>query len=269
MRKYVLIALGLIVFAPIAYGAVLIRTANPGSPGDVVINPNSPAIWQPDSSFTPPNLAVGLVGYWTFDGNRLIQNVTDSVGGQNGRLISFTSTTTTRGQIGQALTFDGVDDYVRGTNSVSITSTQTSVSVWVNVGTGGLNPRVFDISDGTNSIQLLIEGVSNKWATKHTQYNTSLDALAWSTPVLGKWQHLVAVFDSAGSTSAFYVNGVRQTSAANFTVGPSGVANVFSFGERSDAVNGTIYFGGLMDDVRLYNRALSAQEVEQLYKLGI
>ena len=59
-------------------------------------------------------LTSGLVGHWTFDGNKMLTNVGDSSGqGNNGSLIGQAATTTVPGKVGQALSFDGVDDSVR------------------------------------------------------------------------------------------------------------------------------------------------------------
>ena len=85
----------------------------------------------------------------------------------------------------------------------------------------------------------------------------------------GSWQHVVGVFDSAaGSTNALklYVNGQLVSQRD----GPTTLLNTnhaVSLGNRdSDGGNGyTVPFAGQMDDVRIYNRALSAADVQQLY----
>src|SRR3989344_1467692 len=57
-------------------------------------------------------LTAGLVGHWTFDGNKMLTNVADSSGqGNNGSLVGQAATTTVPGKVGQALQFDGTDDY--------------------------------------------------------------------------------------------------------------------------------------------------------------
>src|SRR3990167_8880079 len=66
---------------------------------------------------TQPDLQTGLVGHWTFDGRDMGPNVRDRSGqGNHGNLVlgatGNTSTTTIPGKLGQALSFDGVNDYV-------------------------------------------------------------------------------------------------------------------------------------------------------------
>src|SRR3989344_4887967 len=66
----------------------------------------------------------GLVGHWTFDGPKMLSNVADScISGNTGYLVhSGSGTTTTAGKLGQALSFDGVDDYVIVNNNAAFNS---------------------------------------------------------------------------------------------------------------------------------------------------
>src|SRR3989344_588822 len=76
---------------------------------------------------TNPDLEDGLIAHWTFDGEDTINNVADKSGNNNvGYLSGFTSTTTIPGRVGQALDFDGVDDYASSTFS----STVKSIAFW-------------------------------------------------------------------------------------------------------------------------------------------
>ena len=79
------------------------------------------------------------------------------------------------------------------------------------------------------------------------------------------WHHLAGTFD--GTTGRLYLDGV-----ATGTPDTSGslVTNNLNLyiGRNTDPDVATTYFNGLIDDVRIYNRALSAQEVKQLYLIG-
>src|SRR5262249_11658594 len=106
----------------------------PAGVGFAAIHPNHAGItgqWRPNVSITPPNLQRGLIGWWTFDGGKLIQNVTDSSpSGNNGRLINSTATSTVAGVVGQA------ENFAQGTG-VGIPSTaynalsSFTISAWV------------------------------------------------------------------------------------------------------------------------------------------
>jgi hypothetical protein len=82
---------------------------------------------------------------------------------------------------------------------------------------------------------------------------------------MGTWQHVAAVFDPMDRTLKLYINGVLQ----GVDTAPSGfnqIAHNSSFSMKSgyNPVNEG-YFTGLIDDVRIYNRALSAAEIQAIY----
>jgi hypothetical protein len=220
---------------------------------------------------TNPNLSSGLVGHWTFDGSNLVQNATDSSGlGNHGRLRSFTSTTTTSGPLGQALTFDGIDDYIRVEDANSLDSTsEVTLSVWVKAnswtGEGG-------------GIASLIKKDSNYLLRKDTvagSGGTGVKILWWdgsnvryvkaNTPSVGVWHHIVGVA-SGNDASRVYVDGVSVGGAAGTLTALSRVlTNILEIGSGGF---GAESFDGIIDDVRIYNRALSVDEVKRLYGLG-
>ena len=86
------------------------------------------------------------------------------------------------------------------------------------------------------------------------------------------WYHVVHEW-SAGGGLRLYVNGVLDGSASQSIFTGSGLSNYLAIGGpqpggtgcSTDAATG---FAGTIDDVRIYNRALSPQEVQQLYLMG-
>src|SRR3989344_2013408 len=104
-----------------------------------------------DASFKisrPSTLNSGLVGHWTFDGADVTDKVYDKSGqGNHGYFIGGATTTAkVKGKIGQALKFDGVDDYVDVMNSSSldITSDKLTLSAWIKPNTisQSTNPEI-------------------------------------------------------------------------------------------------------------------------------
>ena len=84
----------------------------------------------------------------------------------------------------------------------------------------------------------------------------------------GAWVHFVLTYDASAGACRIYANSVLAADTTN----PNNPANVnaansqnFSIGARYDGASG---FSGELDDVRIYNRVLSAAEITRLYQLG-
>src|SRR5262249_3639961 len=103
------------------------------------------------TTVNPPNLNSGLVAHYTFDGKDMIKNVSDTSGsGNTGFLNSFTSTTTQRGVIGQALSFNGVNNFVSSTNVVDVPT--ATVAAWVYVkATPAANSQIVGFENGNGN----------------------------------------------------------------------------------------------------------------------
>jgi len=104
----------------------------------------------------PDSIDSGLVGHWTFDGKDMVSNVADVSGnGNHGSLLGQTSTTTTAGKVGQALEFDGSDDYVKVSDMGS--PQQFTFSFWIdpyelNIDAGNNYRRIIDAATSNNFI---------------------------------------------------------------------------------------------------------------------
>lgn len=228
---------------------------------------------------TPPSIQEGLVGWWTFDGKNVVSGVAlDSSGnGNNGNLINIASSTFyAAGKIGQGFRFDGTDDYVDAGAFTDNMETLT-VSAWIYrtgncygiagsfwrhiVSKGGDFQSAFRFATDTCQIQFY-------WIYSGTSVDSRSSAS--DTIPLNVWKHVAATYDVNGDRKArLYIDG-EEVSYASQTA---------STGTRQDnsAVNlyignattgGTRFFPGKIDDVRIYNRALSANEIMQLYNSG-
>ena len=196
-----------------------------------------------------------LVGHWTFDGPD-IQGSTaiDRSGfGNNG---TITGTTKTIGKLGQGLSFDGTSDEI-SVLGPTITNTHSFVA-WIKPSgnLGGYNSLVE--SDTTFIGVYLQDSSSSQCSFVQTLnfYYSSTSHCSNTEITDDIWTH-VAVINNAGSVT-FYVNGApagTATSAPGYTAGMIGNGNSTSF-------------KGSLDDVRMYNRALSVTEVTNLYTIG-
>jgi hypothetical protein len=163
------------------------------------------------------------------------------------------------GKTGSAVSFDGVDDWVsvNDANDLDLTTGMT-LEAWVRpAALGGWNSVIMK----EHGIDTLAYGL---YANDNAPYPTvtiRVGVLDYSAPgtapvPIGQWTHLAATYD--GATLRMYVNGVQVGSRAqtgNMVVS----TRALRFG--GNGVWGE-YFNGLIDDVRIYNRALTATEIQ-------
>ena len=224
--------------------------STPGSHGEeMVVNADAEVrCGSGGGGGTIPGPTNGLAHYWPLDsvGDDTAEDI---VGGSDGTVSGASSIT---GQVNgsSGALFDGDDDVI--TASGAYASSPITVSAWFRVdGSGGKNPRVVGTDD--NSFRLYVEN----------DYSLPFDIddgprTDSPNPVdEGEWYHGVGTYD--GSTARLYLDGheVDWTSAS---ISPA-ATGVF-IGER---VSGLDPLNGAINDVRIYDRALSAEEVTALY----
>lgn len=211
-----------------------------------------------------PSLSAGLFANYKFDGD-----ANDISGkGNNGTINGGATFTSDRfGTANKALNFDGVDDHVSVTNNNTLSGfNEVTVSAWVannlpNATEGSVIGKWFQqVGSGFNSY---IMGLSN------TQY---YGAFSMSAPTIyapnaqaqNSWVHLVYTHDATGDK--LFINGYLGASNTNAGTINYSTTNLLL---GADTNMGTLwrFFKGKIDDVRLYNRALSRLEVQQLYEL--
>jgi hypothetical protein len=156
-----------------------------------------------------------------------------------------------------AMSFDGVDDLVDfGSRSVLNCATGLTISLWAKRdGTSGFHYHAWlqRFNAGTVGYQLYLNNSDNK-----VRLYTNTVAASTYTMSDTNWHHVCTT--NNGSTTTFFVDGVEYGSSAQTLsdVPTSTVNNFGSFGGPGGRVNGQ------MDDMRIYNRALTQQEVRTL-----
>ena len=214
-------------------------------------------------------LQTGLVGYWPLDGGTTswktdtTQDVSGS--GNTGALVNMSTTTSpVPGKIGGALKFNGSTQYINlGTpSSLNITGSAVTVSAWVKVGSYN------NFRGVAGSVNTSLQGYSLYSESTGPVFGVGTGAFSFVTcadAVTNTWQLWTGVY--GGGNDYLYINGKLCTSpvAGTGNIVSSGI--YFSIGNNAAGV-GQSYWNGSIDDVRIYNRALSAQEVAQLYAAG-
>lgn len=226
---------------------------------------------------------VGLIAYYPFTGN-----AGDSSGNTNHGIVYGASLTTDRfGVANRAYSFNGTTNYIRVPNSSTLQAStyQLTISAWI---------KINQYSGTTNKAACILEkasGSSGDWGIVYQDFdnNPSVEKLRfggyvwhsstiatqgyWTTtvPATNQWYLLVYTIDGSSNTN-YYINGVNEsTISGSFSlwsnnsdmyIGKSATANGTFYGSVGNNYN---FFNGSIDDIRIYNRALSESEVLSLY----
>jgi hypothetical protein len=182
------------------------------------------------------------------------------------------SSSTRPGSYGQ-IQFDGTNDYLRGTTNLGFTaeSQPYTLCAWVKPTSVGSGQQVlFSTNDGNSpftDIQFYWSNASNPMFRSCDSYGYCQEVYASTSPVAGIWQHWCAVRAGAGiAAMSLWLNGLQvPTSAGNNQAFYAGYDNVpWTIGAVCCAAPGS-YFQGSLDDMMIWQRAMSATEIWQLY----
>ncbi len=197
----------------------------------------------------------GLVGAYGFEEPTGTTAVDSSAGGNPGTLAGATRTGS--GRFGQALTFDGADDRVNVADSASLDlTTGMTLEAWVNPSASAGSWRTVVIKEQAAGLAYaLYSGEDSSRPSVHAYTSGEYDSRGPATLPLNTWSHLAATYD--GGTLRLYVNGSQVAGRA--------LAGAMTTSSSALRIGGNAiwgeYFKGLIDEVRVYNRALTAAEV--------
>jgi len=206
-----------------------------------------------------------MAGLWHLDEGMGATSADASGNGNTATLVN--SPTWTSGQSGNALTFNGTNNYLYATLGAWFGGNNTlSASAWV-FATSTTNGPVFGVAQTNNGTNWDMPFLSINGATVfgwlwQVNGNTPLSA----TVTLNAWHLLTITYDPAsGGTEKFYVDGALSATGAG-TYSPSGASDFVTTiiqGAKPSGVN--TFLKGTIDELRGYNRVLSAGEIALLY----
>ncbi|MEK7634837.1 MAG: LamG domain-containing protein [Patescibacteria group bacterium] len=228
-------------------------------------NKGSYGLLDPSYGYDPT-----LVGYWKFDEGS--GNVTGDSSGNN-NTGSITGATWTSGKLGKALNFtSSQNNYVNLGQPVSLQITGAmTISAWV---------KQASLTDYNQIVSKAASSGQRGWGLRCSSSNTTCEfhiASDTDTQIhvgsdtsgiskTGVWMHLVGVYTPSVSLEIYKDGVLVERDIASIPASQFDQAVNASIGSRSNA---SLFFDGSIDDVRIYNRALSGTEVVKLYKSGV
>lgn len=219
-----------------------------------------------------PNLWKGLVGAWEPGLGPTGTTTLHDVSGfkHNGTLNgSMTSADWVVSDGRYALEFDGVDDHVDAgdpSDGRFDLSPHGSIAFWYNPANLNAQNIIEKADGGSNQAGTYSIFIYASIIRVNIGDGTSFNSATFSTSELSTdiWQHIAGVWD--GSKVRFYLDGVERASV-NQTITPLAVNASLLFGKGLKA-GGSANFSGKLDDICVYNRGLSPNEIRQLYTIG-
>ena len=211
-------------------------------------------------------LSNGLIGYWRFDESPAA-NAVDASG--NGLTLTRTATpANANGKFNLATDLESSSSqYFTRTDSATISLTSSvSLAAWIKpesnttataydiIGKWDTNDESYLLQQYGDELRLYIDSASNYVETTSADLQT------------GVFYQVVGVYTSTSQSAKIYVDGKQMTTTTTGTI-PSSIgdgADKFHIGAEDSTTAATNFYDGLIDDARLYNRALSNSEVMYL-----
>ena len=188
------------------------------------------------------------------------------------------------GKYGNAYNFDGVDDYILINDNSSLDQKEhLSISFWVK----GVNTSGIIISKSKGDFGSINDDIT--WRVKHTGSNIYIEVASdtsngirySSTNIINssKWYYITAVYNGTGQTLDMYVDGILDN--GGLTIGGGRGATMptslrqnnlkVSIGAENSVLTADLisFFNGTIDEVMIWNKSLTASDVQQLYFTNI
>ncbi len=213
---------------------------------------------------------VSPVGWWLFD-DGAGTTAADSSGNANDGVISGDAAWTT-GKFEGALSFDGTDDYVTlPIGSLLSALEDTTFTLWANwSGSGGDWQRIVDFGSGTSTYAFLSANRGGTSSPRFAIRTASVGEQVLTAPnaLPTGWHHLAVAMDSETMTMAMYLDGVSVVSGST-TLLPKDMGVTTQNWVAKSQYSADAYYKGDVDDLRIYDRLLTQDEIRNVTVGGI
>jgi len=181
-----------------------------------------------------------------------------------------------------ALDFDGTDDYINCGHDASLNVNDFTVEVWFNCDSISSSPEYYGLLvgkyryDGQRAFYHRIRGLSFepgvcKGNTDAESNEITTHAPPASPLIANQWHHTALKYEYVGDGSSImtiYLDGVELSEKKTNCVGPLNITTQDVWIGRDATYGGLYPFSGTIDEVAIYNQALSASEIKSHYRMG-
>jgi hypothetical protein len=221
------------------------------------------------------DITTGLIGYYTFDENQGTTINDYSGNNKNGTINGGTPVWTT-GKYGYGLYFDGINDWIdlgNDSNTFNFEWNEPfSICMWLKRdGTTGANQFIISRRDSGQGVgwMLMIMNATNKirmnFASGGSIILDSSETFTSTPPT--EWFHLVMTYSGSGIDSGvnIYANGVPLNLNKSGQTISSGTLKTNVEVRISSRNDNSVFFKGIMDEIRIYNRELIQSDINEIY----
>ena len=225
------------------------------------------AVAQNLPSYLPSN---GLVGWWPFNGNAN----DESGNGNNGTVNGATLSSDRNGNVNESYFFNG-SSYISVPSNITLNfqgDESFSISLWINLNgsqnayAGLVSKMTIEGNPNASGYQFVV-GNSSALNVLATEISQSSGGLAYNSNTNlqnGAWKNVICVFNRVNSSLKFYIDGVNDFEIYDAIIPNLDIvssAELYFGVERGS----NIFFHGNLDDIAIYNRALTQEEITALY----
>lgn len=225
-------------------------------------------------------MGTGPVGWWKLDDNTGTTPIDSSAtnGGTSGSLSFIATPTWVPGKEGSALEFDGsTQGLVSGSGITSLQITgDVTVATWLKANSFDISDAIVlmrgETDDESNNQNFSIEtsdgaaGGANDIFYEHESGAGVNTERTWDTNLAtGRWYHVAIVRDATAKTVSLYLDGALFSTQSYTSAPTGGTVGILHVAQSTSASR---YFDGKLDDIRVYNYALSAAQISYIYNRG-
>lgn len=217
------------------------------------------------NSTSEPLFSNNLVGYWKMDGLSLTNKLLDYSPSKNNGTITGTFVNKT-GQIAQAMNFSGTD-YITIPSQTFSNTLPFTMTTWIKANSLASTPEIYSNVSGGNGILIFVTttghfSIQFRWNAGVNSATVTGTSTAISN---GDYHYVTVTYDGSSNISGvkLYVDGLLDQTGSSATIGSVSLSNNAIIGIDSNFLSNQLK--GLIDDLRVYNKALSQSEITSLY----